>query len=54
MGHFIFVNVCAEYADNNFRLCGNAKKVVSNCFEVHLDVSKYFLTYFRGVGKICM
>ncbi len=33
--HFIFVSVCAEYADNNILTLIYHKKVVSDCFEVH-------------------
>ena len=47
--HFIFVSICAEYADNNFlTLSSHQIKVVSDYFEVHFNVSKIVFPIFIG------
>jgi hypothetical protein len=51
MYHFIFASVCTVYAGNNFDFELAPKKVVSDSFEVHLNVSNSFFlifTFFTG------
>ncbi len=41
MNNFIYASVCAVYADNDFDFeLAPTQKVVSDSFQVHLNVSK--------------